>query len=42
MTTLMGNAKRSVSMNTNVRRQASLSECLTQETLAQARLNLSS
>ena len=42
MTTLMGDTKRSVSLNTTIRRQASLSECLTQATLTQARLNLSS
>lgn len=42
MATLIGDLKRSVSLNTTTRRQASLSECLTQETLTQARLNLTS
>ncbi|PBC29808.1 Lymphocyte cytosolic protein [Apis cerana cerana] len=40
MATIIGDPKRNVSLNTAIRRQASLSECLTQATLTQARLNL--
>ncbi|KAG7200813.1 hypothetical protein KM043_003184 [Ampulex compressa] len=40
MATIIGDSKRNVSLNTAMRRQASLSECLTQATLTQARLNL--
>ncbi|KOC71035.1 Lymphocyte cytosolic protein 2 [Habropoda laboriosa] len=40
MTTIIGDSKRNVSLNTATRRQASLSECLTQAALTQARLNL--
>lgn len=39
---LVSNSKRSVSLNTSMRKQASLSECLTSAALTQARLNLSS
>lgn len=42
MATIIGDPKRHVSLNTAIRRQASLSECLTQATLTQARLNLAS
>lgn len=42
MAALIGDPKRNVSLNTAIRRQASLSECLTQAALTQARLNLSS
>ena len=41
MAALIGDPKRNVSLNTAIRRQASLSECLTQAALTQARLNLS-
>ncbi|KZC05897.1 Lymphocyte cytosolic protein 2 [Dufourea novaeangliae] len=40
MAAIIGDPKRNVSLNTAIRRQASLSECLTQATLTQARLNL--
>lgn len=40
MATIITDSKRNVSLNTAARRQASLSECLTQATLTQARLNL--
>ncbi|XP_029671428.1 B-cell linker protein-like isoform X1 [Formica exsecta] len=40
MASLMSDTKRNMSLNTAVRRQASLSECLTQAALTQARLNL--
>lgn len=42
MAPIIGDPKRLVSLNTATRRQASLSECLTQATLTQARLNLAS
>ena len=42
MATLIGTPKRTVSLNTENRRQASLSECLTEATLTQARLKLAS
>ncbi|EFN64538.1 Lymphocyte cytosolic protein 2 [Camponotus floridanus] len=40
MASLMSDTKRNMSLNTAIRRQASLSECLTQAALTQARLNL--
>lgn len=40
MAAINGELKRNVSLNTAIRRQTSLSECLTQATLTQARLNL--
>jgi len=42
MATIISDTKRSISLNKTVRRQTSLSECLTQATLTQARLNLTS
>ncbi|KAK0098368.1 hypothetical protein PV326_009121, partial [Microctonus aethiopoides] len=39
--TLVNEAKRSVSLNTSMRKQSSLPECVTEAALAQARLNLS-
>lgn len=42
MATIIGDSKRNISLNTAIRRQASLSECLTQAALTQARLNLAS
>lgn len=40
--TLVNEPKRSVSLNTSMRKQSSLPECVTEAALAQARLNLSS
>lgn len=40
MATIISDTKRNISLHTTVRRQTNFSECLTQETLTQARLNL--